>query len=152
MFIRTKKVGKHRYAYLVENIWTKNGTRQKNAAYLGRITEHQTEPISLTTFTNPFSEIISQAFSKEKQTKNKIITDTFTVSKIGGTLTAKKPIVLQSHEGYCCTYTLRQIKHCIDSFQSKDDAPQLAEAIIGAGLLISPESFIALFKHLTKNF
>ncbi|MEM2121676.1 MAG: hypothetical protein QXU20_03425 [Candidatus Woesearchaeota archaeon] len=37
MFVRVKKHNGKEYAYLVENSWTKNGTRQRTKKYLGRL-------------------------------------------------------------------------------------------------------------------
>ncbi|MGB9748282.1 MAG: hypothetical protein ACP5H9_02435 [Candidatus Woesearchaeota archaeon] len=39
VFVRIKKHKDKEYAYLVENIWTKKGTRQKSRKYLGRIVD-----------------------------------------------------------------------------------------------------------------
>jgi hypothetical protein len=39
MFIRIKNIKKNKYAYLVNNKWTKKGTRQKVSKYLGRVYE-----------------------------------------------------------------------------------------------------------------
>jgi len=39
VFIRTKRIKKAQYAYLVENVWTSKGSRQKIKSYLGRIIE-----------------------------------------------------------------------------------------------------------------
>jgi hypothetical protein len=66
MFVRIKKIKKNKYAYLVNNKWTKKGTRQKVSKYFGRVYEPEKIKFkSYYDFIDNDDELINKLSTKE---------------------------------------------------------------------------------------
>jgi len=160
IFIRTKKISGKEYAYLVKNIWTKKGTRQKAIGYLGRV--NQIPKQSKKSFIlNPKDSpktivhnlIIHELLNHNFQQKN----NQFIYKKIifnpkdYSFSSRKKQVVLKLNNEYMCQHTLKQLS----TFNYFGDEEQvgmaLAKAIVTAGLTIPQEAFIHLFEKVYKN-
>lgn len=173
MFIRTKKINNCLYGYLVENVWTEKGSRQKVKAYLGKIIplqrekpiqEHPSQSISkgktAEAITNELiqSELKNHGFQPYPEHLMQLIKDFIIYNTQNHTLKEKKKdIVLKINEGYLCIHTIQQLTNELkkgilkDEEEQRERAVQLAEAFVAAGLNISQENFIKVFELVTKN-
>ena len=161
VYIRVKKISKYLYAYLVENVSTKLGPRQKVKQYLGRVYEleksKEVEEVSngsnkeeiLLNLVIPELEV--RRFKKKKALLiNKNLTfDTkqFTFKKTTKSKT-EKDAILKLNDGYLCTFTLKRILTFENSKDVKKDAQILAKYFLEAGLLISQETFVSFYQKL----
>ncbi|MFT4312075.1 MAG: hypothetical protein ACMXYF_02500 [Candidatus Woesearchaeota archaeon] len=170
MFIRIKKVSGKTYAYLVQNVWTSAGTRQKAKGYLGRVYVCNPVLIDAVDFSclQPDKNRQKQAielvieifleklgFVKEKASwklsiEKKIIT--YSGKKL---FCAKKPVVLQVGEGYFCTYTIQKLFSLSSDLekieQSRQRAKLLALRFVNAGIQLDAPVFIQLYKFISQN-
>lgn len=170
MFIRTKKINNKQYAYLVQNVWSETGNRQKVAAYLGKIhmPAKQETKATLATQTaliaNTQEEIINELIENElKQHQFKehpdnptlFIHDMLIYNKKTNALKEKnKDVVLKINDGYLCNYTIQQIREeCKVQKQRTDPhvrAVKLAETLVTAGLKVPQETFIKLHQAIEE--
>jgi endo-alpha-1,4-polygalactosaminidase (GH114 family) len=151
-YIRTKKISNKSYAYLVENISTKNGPRQKVKKYLGRVHHlKKQENKDITIMTNNKNEFLKQLISKhlfefgfEKNKKNlvndKII---FSLNKM-----SFKKGVLAINEGYLCNFTIKRILEFNKTNDLQKDGTLLAKHFLTAGLPVSQNEFIQFYQML----
>lgn len=149
-FIRLKKVAGKRYAYLVENTWSKKGPRQSVAKYLGKYQEFQVSEINQkTSGANDTTSLIKQeliavGFSDKLVLGNiKINLQTCTIRE------GKKPLVLGLNGGYLCDYTLRKLLH-FQPIEEITPGYRLARAFSDAGIRISRAEFVAIYKKAYK--
>jgi hypothetical protein len=157
-YIRTKKIGKNKYAYLVEIVSTDKGPRQKVKQYLGRIydfekkgevseiRESKTKEEMLSSLIVP--ELKARGFKEKKETLayNKLVFNhkKFSLSK----LKTKKEAILKLNDGYLSTFTLQRL---LDFQKGKDlnkDAHQLAKYFLEAGLQINQDLFVRFYQKL----
>jgi hypothetical protein len=147
-FIRLKKVSGAQYAYLVENSWSAKGPRQKVSRYLGKYVELPAMPVipaEPDTAKLIAAELRSRGFS-EKLSFDKLKVNLGTCSVREG----KKKIVLGLNGGFLCDYTLRKLLH----FQPAVEVTpgyRLARAFSDAGVRVSREQFVAIYKKLYKK-
>ena len=149
-YIRNKEVGTNKYAYLVENISTPKGPRQKVRKYLGKVHDLSDS--------HEFAEV------KEKEVLMKLIKvtlkstgfsekngeyhyegivfnpTTLDLSKKG------KQVVISVNNGHFCNFTLLRIKNFKKTKDLTKDAQVLAKYFLDAGLLISEEEFVDFYK------
>ncbi|MBU2639436.1 MAG: hypothetical protein KKG75_01875 [Nanoarchaeota archaeon] len=156
MYIRIKTHKNQRYAYLVQTKRYKRSPypKQKTIAYLGRvITPKKTQNIH-------FKEHINnnlKDYLKDKKTKD-IFLDLINLELKNHTLKINledisedsKPIVYEINEGFLCNYTIKKLLNFKLPIQTPEkDAPiDLAKTILEAGIKISPNLFIQIFKKL----
>lgn len=155
-FIRTKKIKQYTYAYLVENIWTSNGSRQKSKKYLGRVfffpkvrdlLDNSLVPKEKTR-TNILREVVSRtllehgfAIQNKKAKKSEIIMDleTFSMVQKNGRLAA-----LAINNGILSTETIARVYN----YKKSEDKEGylLAKYCVEAGLLLPHKHFVALYE------
>lgn len=164
MFIRTKKINNKRYAYLVQNIWSEAGSKQKVAAYLGKIHSPVKKETPLTSTANTPQGIISELIENElRQHQFKehpdntalFIYDMLIYNKKTQTLKEKnKDVVLKINDGYLCGYTMQKMEEeCKVQRQRQDPhvrAVKLAETLVAAGLKVPQETFIKLHQAIEE--
>lgn len=164
MFIRTKKIQKYRYAYLVESRWTKQGTRQKTKAYLGRVFDfgdvsHELPDVeNVTTY---FEGALRDLLQNAGFTQNGARTERDGIVvhvKRCSVRKAGKPCVIAINEGFVCDHTLKDLfkfqeRKYISRLQSAQEnvGHILAKSLIGCGLVLDGESFIELYGKLVPN-
>lgn len=154
MFVRVKKIKGQRYGYLVQNSWTKEGTRQKVGKYLGKV--HRPEKKLNATLSEHFNLNLNEFVAKNdlKSIVHHLVllelhnhglpkeafdplTLTFTEQTKGK--------VLEINQGYLCQATLEKVL----AYQSEaDEGFALAELLLAAGLNVEKELFVELFEKL----
>ena len=160
-YIRTKKIGKNKYAYLVEIVSTDKGPRQKVKQYLGRIHElKKNNEISEIREGNSKESILLNLIIPElksrgfKDKKNNLVYKNFIFNSEKITLTKKsknktnKEAVISSEEGYLSTFTFQRILNFQKSKDFNKDAHQLAKYFLEAGLQINQELFVKFYQKL----
>ena len=168
MFIRKKKINNKHYGYLVENVWTKQGSRQKVKAYLGKIhnleseKDHEfrsntTEPKALTKQLILW-ELEKHGFKQYPDNENQVIKDFVVFNKNTAEIKERnKNVVLKLNEGYLCSHTIQLLFKELQRgrIDEEDDprqrATQLAEAFTNAGIKIPQEAFIDLFQRVAMK-
>jgi hypothetical protein len=158
MFVRAKTVKENQYAYLVENEWVKGRVQQKVKKYLGRILTlpepAQDVPARDIDFSCSKQECMKQIIASEflsrgfVQQKNMLLLEDIKVSLASGRITANnKSVVLFLNGRYLHKQALANL---LDFFEpeSEDDrkGKKLASALSDAGIGVSAEQFIALYK------
>ena len=177
MFIRTKKIKTYSYAYLVENSWKKQSSRQKVKEYLGRVYEFGDTAIkdhpSLAelSFTESVRTLATAQVSAYGFTetvldgntlfaKDELLFDPKTFSFYHSR--TKKPYVIKSFDGHLCTYTLKTLSEFNpEGMHEEQMGYELARAFIAAGFHLPKELFVELFvkirpvqiaqKHYTEH-
>ena len=161
VYIRVKKINKYLYAYLVENISTSYGPRQKVKQYLGRVYElekskevedsfngHNKEEILLNLV---IPELKVRGFKENKDlyvNKDLVLSPKeFTLKKTTKAKTSKDAI-LKLNEGYLCSFTLNRILKFERSKDVKKDAQVLAKYFLEAGLQINQELFVSFYQAI----
>jgi len=158
MYIRTKKIKKHVYAYLVKNRWTKKGARQKVSKYLGRVYTPErlkdSEFIDVPDEAKPsvlINSLISWVLADYGFTKARGIwhKDDLEVSiaqrkvRIGG-----KKAVLKVNNDYMCDLTLRKLAKFKSTKDRQGVGLDLAKAFISAGIPIPQDIFVQIFTKI----
>jgi hypothetical protein len=161
VYIRVKKINKYSYAYLVENISTEQGPRQKVKQYLGRVYEleksKEVEEVSngqnrkeiLLNLVLPELKVRSFKEKKDLLINKNLIFDTkiFTLKKKTKSKTDKDAII-KLNEGYLCSFTLERILKFQKSKEVKKDAQILAKYFLEAGLLINQQTFVSFYQAI----
>jgi len=170
VFIRQKRIKKSYYAYLVENIWTKKGSRQQVKAYLGRIVDLEPDEKKFTDTLSNIQDYVTQnsitqivheliTFELRRSGFNETLTLgnlKFEIKTYSTTLLRKdgKPgnIILKSHDGYICKETISPLLAFNPMGEDdREDATILAKLFVEAGLQVPKELFIELYQKLRKN-
>ena len=159
MFIRKKLNHGQQYAYLVKNTWLSGkGPRQKVGKYLGKVLKLERKSSELFQANEDFSrldfkdavmqlvkhELVQHGFFPDKGclASGGIAVDltSFSVKNKG------RPVVLELNNGFLSEETLRQLQR---HDPGKDpEGYELAKLLVGAGINISQEAFIALFEKI----
>ena len=157
MFVRIKKLKGKEYAYLVENEWTINGSRQRVKSYLGRVIrplkmrekeadisdmEYQQAVITLLK-----QELYNHGFDETLTFDNKIKAD-LDETKITN---SGKNIALAMNEGFLCSQTLKDALEIELTGQEEQAGTQLAKALVETGLRIPKDTFVKLFEKIYKG-
>lgn len=138
MFVRKKQVKGNPYGYLVENEWTKKGSRQKVVAYLGRVHEFETGP------EKSFPEL--EAIDLLEAIISYEVPDNIDVDMKECSVTCEdKAIAVGINEGVFCSHTLQEVLDAIKIIHEDRPGISLACAMRNAGLRISQEDFIRLY-------
>ena len=180
MFIRTKVIKGNKYAYLVENTWTQNGSRQKTVEYLGKICEitkitsilfeefiKKLYNASIDEYFNNnnsktiISDLIccelekhgfSNTLSKYVLIKNNIVADLIKPKFFkNNTSEVGMDVVLKINNEYTCPYTIKQLLQLKINGDEQHCGQQLAEAIVAAGIVTEPDIFILFFEKVYKD-
>jgi len=156
MFVRTKRFKNNEYAYLVQNRWTKKGTRQKAVKYLGKVicpliiskTDEKTakllgiKELAKKSYKETLKSILNQVV-KELEFKNQKDIS-INISKFEVLLNGK-PYVLKLKEGFFCGYTLKSLFNLKYVGQEKlDFGYKLAEGLLICGISLDKEIFVEL--------
>jgi hypothetical protein len=158
MFIRTKKVKGHQYAYLVRNRWTKEGPRQSVSQYLGRV--HAPER----TGDKPFCEACSNAVDLgtrdliERLVTWELENHGFREQRgrwVSGDLSVNLSRmevsgVLRLNSDYLCDYTLRRLLRFKSSRDESEVGLRLAKVFVQAGIPIPEDVFVEVFQKVYK--
>lgn len=166
VFVRTKTIKGKKYAYLVENIWTPAGPRQRSKDYLGRVYDFRRESDIL------FSEYFKD-YDYNNRSKKEILQDTIRLElnnhgfkKDLAGIWAKddcyvdvkslkfcnkrdKRITLSLNQGILCKpLIMRVIQHKIYANEEKPEQEgySLAKLLVECGLKVSHEVFISLYE------
>lgn len=160
MFIRAKLVKGKKYAYIVENVWKKGKVKQIVKKYVGKIISLNEPSISIPItidFSLKLKQIMQQIISIELLSRGFIQGrgetyqwNDIKVNLSSGTIKQEdKSVVLFLNGRYLYGKLLRDL---LDFFapESKDDVKgkKLAQAFSDAGINISQEIFIQLYKKI----
>jgi len=164
MFVRAKTIKGKKYAYLVENIWKNKKVSQKVKDYLGNIVELSDElikePNSVENYdwNQPlkllFREIICDQFVSRGFIRKKWILkkDNLTINL--STNKIKKDdqeIVLFLNGRYLYGKLLNQIQNFYDVEEEDTPGQKLAKLFSDAGISISKDVFVMLYKKIYIN-
>lgn len=157
MFIRVKNRvynGKSSdYAYLVENKWSKYGSRQKVKKYLGKIykfdfkndeefkiIEGSYKKLLRCLFEN---ELIKHGFESKNDVflMNNCFID---LNKLKVYDKNEKEIVLQINAGFVCEYSLKELFN-LKYDEGDDFKKEFAKKLVLSGLDVNPEVFVKLY-------
>jgi hypothetical protein len=159
-FVRIKKVKKWKYAYLVENKWKSQKTRQKVKQYLGRV--HSLENIAGAEFGK---DIKSMSFREAvcELVKFELMKNGFSNGKDGlkkggllvnldkcRFLDGKKPVVFESNEGFICSFTFKKAVNFRKSENEEETGLRLAETLLEAGISMPHNVFVKLFEKVHR--
>ena len=159
-FFRIKKVKGREYGYIVENTWSKKGSRQKVMGYIGRVYR-----FSLVKNIDFFKYLNIENFQDyiEKNDKNKIIWDLvgwelhkfdvsseiFTIDLGSKTIQKnKKNVILLINEGFLCSLTLANLLDFNPGRVEEIDGFNFARAFVETGIKVPNEIFVGLFGKL----
>lgn len=155
-FVRIKQIKGHPYAYLVENFWTGESSRQKVSQYLGKVMEFPCvssapAPNMNGSYTECLDELIIWQFTRMGFTrKGNVLSKgktSFDVSRRGFFRKDKQVnVVIKNGEGFICAPTIKELYE----FQAHGEDSQiglaLAKAIVNSGIEVPKELFVALFE------
>lgn len=162
VFFRIKKIKDKDYAYIVENHWKTNGSRQKVKGYIGRI--YRFNLVNNVDFLE-YLKIENIQNYIENNDKNKIINDLikwelfkFGISNQEFSIDLNnikiqknnKDVVFLINEGFMCSLTLKNLL----KFKPSDeqiDGYRLARAFVEAGIKVPQEIFVGLFGKFTYD-
>ena len=164
MFVRTKKIGSNKYAYLVVNNWVNGKTSQDSKYYLGRVfnfdlkndidffgfVDYDVKKASLEQVIKDLVawELARHDFKKEdkvwKHGKLEV-----TPSKLDFSF-RKKPFALAFHDGFLAKKTVERVLNF--KFRNDDlDAYHFAKCFVEAGMRIPDSVFVLLFDKLKRK-
>ena len=158
-YIRVKKIKDNKYAYLVDNINTSSGPRQKVKKYLGRV--HEFDKVKEGNVSESgnqgilhdlvISELVNLGFRKKG---NNYIHNNFIFSlkenslkKSTGSKTHKEAVI-SLNDGYLCSFTLQRIANFRKSKDFNKDAYTLAKYFLQSGLQVNEEDFVRFYQEL----
>ncbi len=166
MFVRAKTIKGKQYAYLVKNIWKKGKVKQTNNKYLGKIIDLDTlnkkQSLDFENFLIDFNEktkqviinIIKKQFYKfgfeDHKKQNAIFYEKIIINFSTTKITEdKKNIVLKINNRYFYSKTLRELLDFYEPESEEDvKGKKLAETLSNAGINISNEDFVQLYKKI----
>ncbi len=165
MFVRAKLVKGNSYAYLVENKWVNGRVKQLSKKYLGRViflTDKNTFPSpSEIDFSESKQAIIKQIicleflqYSFTLNSKKTILSmDNISINLLKGKIKKnKKDIVLFLNGRYVYGTILSQLIDFLQPESHEDTkGEKLATAFSDAGISISQDQFIQLYKKIYFN-
>jgi hypothetical protein len=154
VFVRIKKHKNKKYAYLVENLWTEKGTRQKSRKYLGRLVnfsnsapsgkenfltalqECKAEKLKELDFNSAIKklleiELLKLGFKKtaeyvfEKDCEEK--TCTVNIKELNF-ISGKSNFVIKNNEGFMCRETIENLLNTIA--EKKESETEQRNAVI----------------------
>lgn len=157
MFVRTKRFKNNEYAYLVENKWTKKGTRQKAVKYLGKVIIPELKKgmdkemtvffdISKIKKTKSYREalkaVLSYVVGRFKFNKKDNVSINITKHKV---FCDGKNCALKLKDGFFCEYTLKRLFNLHYVGQEKlEFGYKLAEGFLICGISLDKELFVEI--------
>jgi hypothetical protein len=157
VFVRTKNIKGRDYAYLVRNIWTSEGPRQRVVRYIGAV--HRPERVGDASLSADFMKTERVLDVLRGMVANELSNHGFQLEngdwkcgelsvclKKGSVGFRGRKGVLRLNEGFMCDDTIRMLQKTL--LKDKIEGKELAEAILEAGIKIEPESFVALYSRL----
>ncbi|MEM4282070.1 MAG: hypothetical protein QXU88_02100 [Candidatus Woesearchaeota archaeon] len=159
MFIRQKRIKGKKYAYLVENAWTKNGPRQKVISYLGSINSpekiYEKEPELGSRFQDSLkklfeNELFNHGFAKNGADGSFAKEDMTVDLRLSDVRLRGKPAVLALNDGFLCTKTMKDIFGLKPVENKEQSAILLANSLLVSGLKIGKELFVKLFEQFEQ--
>ncbi len=156
-FVRLKRVGSARYAYVVENYWTAKGSRQKATKYLGKALDvPATKEVSYADLPTRYGELVRVLVHKELEKRNFLLADQYRsfeeilINLHTGTFVKNgKSVVIPSNEGFLCAHTFEQLLNF--SVKQEGFERDLANVLLEAGIDLPKEYFVALCDAARKN-
>ncbi len=159
MFVRVKWVKKRPYGYLVKNIWTKKGPRQKVVKYIGPVHEIKevVEDKTKEVFSERVQDIITGLIVRELTAREFVEGKRGWYNKgeyrvhpkAGHVLHNGKPIAIRMNEGFMCRPNLKELRKLVEG--GAVTGIELANGILEAGIHIEKESFVQLFERITSQ-
>jgi len=155
-FIRIKIFYGKSYAYLVENINTEKGSRQKVKQYLGRVHELESNDskrslVKAESRNSFIRQLVLRELVKFKEKdgvhrfkKFAFCPNDFTIRRATKTGQDKETI-FSLNNGYLSSFTLQRILSFKKSENLQKDGYILAKFFLEAGLPVSPEEFIGFY-------
>lgn len=166
MFIRTKNIKDKDYAYLVENKWTKKGSRQKAVKYLGRVYSFKNKDIEFSldekksyeqlVFDLVKWELFKNEFKTESNKKN-ILFKKIGNKKIKINLNKKNvfenSVVIKNNDGFLCNHSMKNVLNFdLNKYEDeKDKMFAFAKAFVDAGIKVPEEAFVHLYEKKIKG-
>ncbi|MFC1775066.1 hypothetical protein ACFLZN_02005 [Nanoarchaeota archaeon] len=154
-FVRVKKIANKEYAYLVENFWTPQGSRQKTKKYLGRMLSLSiTKEVHYNNISGNYNKIIGMLILKEIEKRGFINgfhhENEVKFDESGFRLTkGKKNVVIKSNEGFLCEHTCNELLN-FKPEHIKFEA-QLANLLLESGIGMPPEVFVIVYEAAKKR-
>lgn len=160
-FVRIKKIKNKEYAYLVENVWTSKGSRQKVRKYLGkcfrpeRTRELAPPNISQLNYKQSINallkwQLLEHGFQQGLpglMIKGQIVVDL----NNHNFFFRERPCVIAMNEGYASTETIHQAIDFRPAKKTQEEiGTELAQTLLEAGLKIPQETFVQVFEKVTK--
>ncbi|GEM_PF-942852 len=168
MFVREKKRKNKKYAYLVENVWTEKGTRQRVKKYLGKvisIKDEQPSQIRVDELLNKSAGEFVKAIIKDELIKkgfreknSKLIKGEIEFDRETNEIRENNQrVVLKSNEGFLCRETVEELIKFIKKQKEKNYEnrakimKELAKKFLEAGLPANENYFIILGDKIIKK-
>ena len=154
--IRIKKISDIPYAYVVKNIRTDKGPRQKVVKYLGRVHILEEKEVSKRfEAKNKLLRLIldtltTLGFTEKNQmfVLNNLI---FNPSKYSIMNKKGKESIISFNKGHICSFTLQRLKAFRRSKDINKDAHILAKYFLEAGIKITETDFVEFYQNLIEE-
>ncbi|MBW2973536.1 hypothetical protein KY346_04035 [Candidatus Woesearchaeota archaeon] len=156
VFVRIKKLKGKEYAYLVENEWTINGSRQKVKAYLGRVIKPLRKKEKITDVRNldykqAVLALVKQELLNHGFDENLALDDVKADLAEIKFINKGRNIVLALNEGFLCSQTLKDALDIELTGYEEEAGTQLAKALLELGLKLPKDIFVQLFEKIYKG-
>lgn len=163
MFFRIKKIKGKEYVYVVENEWSRKGSRQKVKGYLGRA--YRFDLRNQADFLKYFKIENAQNYVENNDNK-KIVDDLiewelfkFGISRQEFLIDLsnakiqkkKKDVALLINDGFMCNFTLKNLLSFRPEGDEEVDGYRFAKAFVEAGIKVPQEIFVGLFGKIYKT-
>lgn len=155
-FIRIKKIKGKEYAYLVQNEWTINGSRQRVKAYLGRVIKPYRQKETTQDISNKeYKQAVLALIKQELQ--NHGFNESLELEKAKVNLEEKKTTnenrkaVIALNEGFICEHTIKEALEIQPTGYEEDAGTQLAKTLLELGLRLPKDTFVQLFEKIYKG-
>lgn len=155
-FVRIKKLKGKEYAYLVENEWTINGSRQKVKAYLGKVIKPLREKEKITDIRDLDYKDAVIALAKQ-ELLNHGFSESLTYDGVSVNLNEQKILngkrnaVIALNEGFLCSQTLKDALEIQLTGHEEEAGTQLAKTLLELGLKLPKDTFVQLFEKIYKG-
>ncbi|MBS3101051.1 hypothetical protein J4204_02880 [Candidatus Woesearchaeota archaeon] len=163
MFFRIKKIKGREYAYIVENSWKRNGSRQKVKGYIGRVympnLKHDVnffkhfniEDAEPYLQSGDFAKIIND-LAEWEILRHGISKDEFLIDLANARIEKNgKKVAFHINDGFMCSLTLRNLLEFRAEGDEENDGYRFARAFVEAGIKVPQEVFIGLFGKLYRE-
>ncbi len=176
MFIRIKKVNGQRYAYKVQNTWTKYGPRQKHLGYIGKLAiPERKDSKSFEEFLHntEYDEYLQKSGHRQiikdlielellnhgfEETSNEYFRffGVFVNLELRKVITTtlkqtEKPACVKLNHGFLCNETMKELFH-FKLGEKEDDEDEniyrLANAFVGAGINVPKDFFVKIYEKI----